>query len=107
MKKILLVVALCVATQGQTKPELHRLNPAASKAFTDIGAQQQEVARRANEALQQLEQQKAALLIGGGVDPADLAKTECKPEGAIVVCVVKLESAKDIPIPSPPKERKP
>lgn len=73
--------------QSQTYP----LNPEASKTFQELNNQEQEIVRRANEALQQLEAQKQMLLIGANVPRADLAKIECKADGAIVVCSLRPE----------------
>jgi hypothetical protein len=97
---VVLSAFICVYPRLQT-PTPVKLNADASKAWVEIDNQQREVVRRANEALQQLEAQKHALLLGAGVPRAELNR-ECTPDASgIVTCVPpKQESAKS-PSPTP------
>lgn len=87
MKKLLLIVALCVVTQGQTKPTEFKLNPDASKVWANIDQAESELRRQ----FDQLEAQRATLLIGAGV-PQD--SRQCKSDDKGTVVCVKPEVAK-------------
>jgi hypothetical protein len=87
MKKLLLLIALCVVTQGQTKPVEFKLNPDASKVYVNIDQAEAELRRQ----FDQLEGQRATLLIGAGV-PQD--SRQCKSDSTGIVICVKPEPAK-------------
>lgn len=88
MKRLLFIIALCVVTQGQTKPpQTYSLNPEASKVWANIDQAQAELRRQYD----QLEAQRATLLIGAGV-PQD--SRSCKADDKGVVVCVKPETAK-------------
>lgn len=87
MKKLLFVIALCVAAQGQSKPAEFKLNPDASKVWANIDQAEAELRRQYD----QLEGQRTVLLIGAGV-PAD--SRSCKADDKAIVICVKPETAK-------------
>lgn len=91
-----------------SRPEAIKLNPEASKQYIAIENQQKEIVRQANEALQSLEREKQALLIGANVSRADLAKVECTPDaGGVVSCARKSEPPAVVggPVPTSTSEK--
>jgi len=72
----------------QSPPPI-KLSVDASKAYIEIENRQREIVRQANEALQNLQAQKSALLIGAGVARAEVDQQKCDADPAGIVTCAK------------------
>ena len=82
---VMLLIGVAVSAQ-QPKPAEFKLNPDASKVWANIDQAEAELRRQYD----QLEGQRATLLIGAGV-PAD--SRQCKADDKGIVVCVKPETA--------------
>ena len=89
---IIILFALLLISVGaqQPKPTEFRLNPEASKVWNNIDQAEAELQRQ----FQQLESQRATLLIGAGVPNES---RQCKTDDKGIVVCVKPEQAKASP----------